>query len=1733
MTNMLVTVLLVLFFSYSVVSQTAIYTTAPTVAYTFDSAPTNFTRASGNFTWAAGGGVHTGLARFDGQSNCLNVANFRDRRNTTFPTIIGGDLSFETWINAANFTPFTRVFDISNGPAVDNIWAGQYQINGFAFAVYGNATRTGVQRDNVWSVNQWQHFLCSVRQTSPRDNSSALAANAQCFLNGVLIAAGATYLPRLVPRTLAYVGCSPWIPSDPFLNASLDSLYYYNYALGAEEAAVHFTVPTPPIFELAFSVDPRLKLGFTNLTAGYGYVQVDTNEFNGTAVNTGVVTFNGRGEYIDIGISTGRYSVGAIMPQIGSAAAYSFEAVFKIGDQQFWGRIFDLSVNQLQDAVQLAFNANTDLLEFVVRDISGGNTRTLTVIEKVLYNQYYHVVVTVVRNATDNTATYSAYVNGVRNQLTTTGGYWIRDVSRPQAYLGRSAHTTSADEYFNGTIDAFRVYDYALSYTNVQRLYSLVQLPPLYASGTKYALTFDAPLLSPGTNYSWSAGAGDHTGIASFNGINQMIDLHTLSDRYNRLFPYVVGGSFAVECWISFTTFATWGRMFEAGSVLNGGPFSNGLVLSSYFGTDGIRFESIYPSATTGVTSGAIVENSGIQLNSWVHIVCSSGQRSANDTMSATSAIYSCFINGQQRASQYGRLSIMQSRLNAWIGRSLYSGDSYLNAMMDSFYYYDRALQLEDVRVHRILTRPPVVDLSFALDPRVLVGINPSEAKYDWRAEGAPVTFNGTTTLSGAIVLDGRFDRYINLAQTRGPFSVGVQIPMIGGAGSGSAAAGNAGWTIEVVFNAADQQFWGRVFDISQGFGRLAIALYFSYGTDELDFLIQDQDQSQGAVQLRVIPTVVYGTYYHVVITIQPLATPNSIQTAFVNGVRVNSITNGIYPRAVQRPFAFLGRSSFDDELDQNWNGTIDAFRVYDYVLSDTTIASLYALVRPPAVYSSAPISAFTFDAAPTVLRGSTNYSWIAGSGAHTGIASFNGVSQSIDLYNQPDRFNRLFPNRNGGSQSVECWIKWNSFGIWPRIIELSNGDINGDNFVVAALGDTNGLALHVYNDRYQTPSTAEKTNIFTVGQWYHVICSITAVPGADPNNLLSANYLCAVDGSQVAGSLGVQPELMMRTFAYIGRSGWAGDTWLNAEIDSWYYYNYGLSAEIAAAHYYMPMPPIFELAFSSNPMALVDDGVIRTAFKYGWVQYDQLEFNSTYNSNGILTLNGYDQYVDLATASGPYSVGTLLPQIGGAGNGTGATRGWTFEVLFKTPDQQVWARVFDFSASINGVDNIFFGFEADSQRMIFLVNNQRVGVAGTNLNVISNAELARWYHVVIVVAPTNQMAPYNYSVQTPYVNGVAGASITALYPDWVPRPLAYIGRSSYGNDQLFNGSIDVLRVYNYALDAQTIANLYTLTYTPALGNSTVLPPPRSSSSSSSAIPRSSSVSSSVQLSSSGAFSSSSSRFSSSSLPANVNVQVTTVVDSLIVNGTTINSPYFHDFGGPFSTPTYGFYWPFAFSVTVNDTFTIDLCSTPMVTEFDPGMYIFQGAYSDTIPSTITYLAYDDDSCVQLRPKLVVQLVSGRVYTIVISSYINGVTGDFTLAINRNLPPTIMSSSAPVSYSSSVSTSQLSSPSSVTSGGSMTSVVPTSSSSSGVSADDDGGVSMGLIIGGIIGGLVLIIIIAVVAYYIYQRSSSGASGRRGGQSKGGVMESFIELNSADSFGEGRTTGKRARKPARQ
>lgn len=128
------------------------------------------------------------------------------------------------------------------------------------------------------------------------------------------------------------------------------------------------------------------------------------------------------------------------------------------------------------------------------------------------------------------------------------------------------------------------------------------------------------------------------------------------------------------------------------------------------------------------------------------------------------------------------------------------------------------------------------------------------------------------------------------------------------------------------------------------------------------------------------------------------------------------------------------------------------------------------------------------------------------------------------------------------------------------------------------------------------------------------------------------------------------------------------------------------------------------------------------------------------------------------------------------------------------------WQRIFDFG---NDVDHYVFLTPNNSY-----TGKMRLGIknGGTEETMDTNVPTTnKWTHVAVTFGTDKIVI---------YVNGKAAVTSTSIKtrPSDFRPVLNYIGRSQFSADPFFNGAIDDVRVYNYALSADEVAAIADLT---------------------------------------------------------------------------------------------------------------------------------------------------------------------------------------------------------------------------------------------------------------------------------------------------------------------------------
>ena len=216
-----------------------------------------------------------------------------------------------------------------------------------------------------------------------------------------------------------------------------------------------------------------------------------------------------------------------------------------------------------------------------------------------------------------------------------------------------------------------------------------------------------------------------HTGQAWFQRLNNYVDLLSLRDDYGRVFPSVLPLTLSLEYWVQWRQLQRWSAHLRVRSGHPARQHERGQRGRELPPGSGHRQWTQQHTRTQA--------NNAIRQTTWQHIVITLAQQSLNNNVTGTMTIY---VDGQivvYRNDSYLLKPVV--RTHCWIGRSEYNPpvgtDQWFSGYIDDFFYYNYPLSAEAVLAHFILPRPPVYELTFSTDPR-LIGQRLARYNYSW-----------------------------------------------------------------------------------------------------------------------------------------------------------------------------------------------------------------------------------------------------------------------------------------------------------------------------------------------------------------------------------------------------------------------------------------------------------------------------------------------------------------------------------------------------------------------------------------------------------------------------------------------------------------------------------------------------------------------------------------------------------------------------------------------------------------------------------------------------------------------------------------------------------------------------------------------------------------------------------------------------------------------------------------
>jgi hypothetical protein len=161
------------------------------------------------------------------------------------------------------------------------------------------------------------------------------------------------------------------------------------------------------------------------------------------------------------------------------------------------------------------------------------------------------------------------------------------------------------------------------------------------------------------------------------------------------------------------------------------------------------------------------------------------------------------------------------------------------------------------------------------------------------------------------------------------------------------------------------------------------------------------------------------------------------------------------------------------------------------------------------------------------------------------------------------------------------------------------------------------------------------------------------------------------------------------------------------------------------------------------------------------------------------LIFDGVDDYVDLPDGFSDFSAGMSIAV-------------WAYPTAVNN-----WARFIDFASAAEGPDDILFGRNAGTNTLRFDFAPWPGAVDATEALALNT-----WQMFVVSMNETGTVVLYK--------NGLPVATGTVAYlPNVVTRTSNFIGESNYATDAMYAGMMDDMRIYNYGITADQVADLY------------------------------------------------------------------------------------------------------------------------------------------------------------------------------------------------------------------------------------------------------------------------------------------------------------------------------------
>lgn len=596
--------------------------------------------------------------------------------------------------------------------------------------------------------------------------------------------------------------------------------------------------------------------------------------------------------------------------------------------------------------------------------------------------------------------------------------------------------------------------------------------------------------------------------------------------------------------------------------------------------------------------------------------------------------------------------------------------------------------------------------------------------------------------------------------------------------------------------------------------------------------------------------TIAANTWYHVV----ELIVPGGTCSFYVNGTLIGTIASTPVTGYVGTVSVALGDTAYTSGVAP-FAGFIDDFRMYNRALSATEIATLATSVPFPAAPDSTGLSTrLTFDNTTVDAQATLPAPTVTGSVVYTPVSKVG--TAALDLTGNTagvTATNALTYTLATGQFSLPLTVS-----VWINATSATASGVFQNVWCIGNNTGTNSTSYQIYFDNAASGKLYFNASInsvayymlaataLTSGTWYHIVTTVNNSYSLFYVNGVLTNALPTGSGSlNVVGGSGnpTQIRLGAQTGTALGNA-------FKGLLDDVRIYNRVLTtAEVAGlyAQSQYASYSLFQQTIEANNLSDLGWGTAsaQPITASMWIKNNTSsaqQFSLSANNAGLLALIDFEgsSYADKmgyftnATLVGSGAITTSTYKIGNAAlDLTANTAGgvpttyvtYNLNNIFTYPHTiSCWFNITTLATSnipltIGNLatNNTPIQFVINASGIITVYSNNfstsRGGPASISIATSSGISINTWYHICATVQPGG-----NFIL---YLNGVLITS-TAVPIDAIPSGKTTPATLCYGlrlgtgscasipaSSDAFKGYIDDVRIYNRALSATQVAQLY------------------------------------------------------------------------------------------------------------------------------------------------------------------------------------------------------------------------------------------------------------------------------------------------------------------------------------